>query len=123
MAQDFLKTYQSLLFIDLTLSVVLLLYYYFPPKKINGLYGYRTFTSVKNQENWTFCQNYASRKWIYVIPILLVMQGVFIVSFQEITPRVINAISMIVFLIYTFILIYFTEKNLKKYNQNKKGSN
>jgi uncharacterized membrane protein len=28
----------------------------FPPKKINGLYGYRTSKSMKNQVNWEIAQ-------------------------------------------------------------------
>lgn len=34
----------------------------FPPKKINGWYGYRTTASMKNQERWTFAQTYAAKQ-------------------------------------------------------------
>lgn len=33
----------------------------FPPKKINGLYGYRTVNSMKSQDRWDFAQKYSSR--------------------------------------------------------------
>lgn len=36
----------------------------FPPKKINGLYGYRTSSAMKNQEIWNFSQKYASIEMI-----------------------------------------------------------
>ncbi len=36
----------------------------YPPKKINGFYGYRTFSSMKNQERWDFAQKYASKEII-----------------------------------------------------------
>lgn len=36
----------------------------FPPKKINGFYGYRTSSSMKNQERWDFSQKYASNEMI-----------------------------------------------------------
>ena len=36
----------------------------FPPKKINGLYGYRTPTSMKSQTRWDFAQSYAGREMI-----------------------------------------------------------
>ena len=35
--------------------------YVFPPKKINGLYGYRTGSSMKNQQKWDFAQKYSSK--------------------------------------------------------------
>ncbi len=34
----------------------------FPPKKINFLYGYRTKSSMKNQERWDFAQKYAAKE-------------------------------------------------------------
>lgn len=34
-----------------------------PPKKINGIYGYRTFRSRKNQETWDFAQQYFGKVW------------------------------------------------------------
>ncbi|MCP2037872.1 SdpI family protein [Chryseobacterium sp. HSC-36S06] len=34
----------------------------FPPKKINFLYGYRTNSSMKNQERWDFAQKYAAKE-------------------------------------------------------------
>jgi len=36
------------------------LFYQFPPKKINGLYGYRTPASMESQERWDFAQKYSS---------------------------------------------------------------
>ena len=32
-----------------------------PPKKINGLYGYRTTRSRKSQEAWDFAQRYSAK--------------------------------------------------------------
>ncbi len=36
----------------------------FPPKNINGFYGYRTPSSMKSQERWVFAQVYASKEMI-----------------------------------------------------------
>jgi len=36
----------------------------FPPKKINGLYGYRTSSSMKNQKRWAFSQKYSAIEMI-----------------------------------------------------------
>ncbi len=35
-----------------------------PPKKINGFYGYRTFSSMKSQERWGFAQLYGAKELI-----------------------------------------------------------
>ncbi len=36
------------------LFLISILFWKFPPKKINGLYGYRTPKAIQNQEIWTF---------------------------------------------------------------------
>lgn len=43
----------------------------FPPRKINGLYGYRTPNSMKDQEKWDFAQKYSSRELVKFGGILL----------------------------------------------------
>ena len=35
-----------------------------PPKTINGLYGYRTARSMKNQETWNFAHETCGRLWV-----------------------------------------------------------
>lgn len=34
-----------------------------PPKKINGIYGYRTVMSRKNMYTWLFAHEYCGRLW------------------------------------------------------------
>ena len=48
----------------------------FPPKKINGLYGYRTLSSMKNQERWDFSQKYSSIEMIK-LGALLTLSSIF----------------------------------------------
>jgi uncharacterized membrane protein len=38
------------LFLFLVLFIISFLFYKYLPKKINGLYGYRTYQSMQNQE-------------------------------------------------------------------------
>lgn len=45
----------------------------FPPKKINGIYGYRTMRSIKSQEAWDFAQQYSSKRIIKWGVILIVI--------------------------------------------------
>lgn len=42
----------------------------FPPKKINSFYGYRTGSSMKNQERWDFSQKYAAIEMIKLAAVL-----------------------------------------------------
>lgn len=32
----------------------------FPPRQINGIYGYRTSSSMKSQDRWDFAQTYSA---------------------------------------------------------------
>ncbi len=43
----------------------------FPPRKINGMYGYRTSSSMKNQERWDFAQVYSAKEMIKLGGILM----------------------------------------------------
>ena len=52
-----------------TVSAVIL--YCFPPKKINYLYGYRTPSSMKNQQVWDFSQKYSAIKMLQIGLLLL----------------------------------------------------
>lgn len=42
-----------------------------PPKTINGVYGYRTAMSRKNQETWDFAHHYCGKLWTKIGWILL----------------------------------------------------
>ena len=53
----------------------------FPPKKINGLYGYRTSSSMKNQERWDFSQKYSSIEMIK-LGALLTLSSIFGLIFK-----------------------------------------
>ncbi len=37
-----------------------------PPKDINGIYGYRTPMSMKNQDTWDFAHRTCGRVWLLV---------------------------------------------------------
>ncbi len=34
-----------------------------PPRTVNGIYGYRTSMSMKNQDTWDFAQAYFGKLW------------------------------------------------------------
>ena len=86
--------------------------YFFPPKNINGLYGYRTTASMKSQENWDFAQIYSAQKAI-LSGIILCIVGILVgfVSISENLQTVIGLSMLFSACIYLFIS---TEKALKQ---------
>src|ERR1700761_4819527 len=46
----------------------------FPPKKINQLYGYRTASSMKNQQTWDEA-NYFSSRYLVRLGLILIIIG------------------------------------------------
>lgn len=48
--------------VGLIFIIVGFLMFRFPPKKINSLYGYRTVSSMKNQERWNFAQKFSAKE-------------------------------------------------------------
>src|SRR5690606_32411124 len=52
---------QMLLCVGIVFIIVWAIMYIFLPKKINGLYGYRTQTSMQSQQKWDFAQTYSSK--------------------------------------------------------------
>ena len=57
----------------LVLMVVGLIFWKFPPKKINGIYEYRTTRSMKSQAAWNFAQRYSSKIMIMFGIVLLAL--------------------------------------------------
>jgi uncharacterized membrane protein len=90
----------------------------FPPKKINMLYGYRTASSMKNQEQWDFAQRYSSKLMIYC-GFGLTLSSILglIIKVSEGTGVFISTTMMIITIL---ILLYKTEKAIKnKFNHEK----
>lgn len=78
----------------------------FPPKTINGWYGYRTARSMKSQERWEFAQIYSARE--------LVKHGLFLILFGGIglfwepvlqTAQILSAAAIIGGIIILFIRV------------------
>jgi len=49
-----------------------LVFYLIPPKKINGLYGYRTEKAMKNDDIWQFANSFFTKQLIMYSAISLV---------------------------------------------------
>jgi uncharacterized membrane protein len=110
--------YQNVIFIILTLVGVLcvalgLFLIKFPPKKINGLYGYRTSRSMQSHQAWHFSQRYSS-KILAVIGVIYTVLGLSSLFVPKLDDMVSALISIVVVLSGVFVMFYKTEKQLEK---------
>ncbi len=105
----------SVIEIPFVLGIVFLIigivFYFFPPKKINYIYGYRTSSSMENQEKWNFAQKYSAIKMIQGSLFLLAVSSLGMwISF---TPDQQVIIGIATLLIHIVGLFYLTENAIK----------
>ncbi|WP_073220367.1 SdpI family protein [Aequorivita viscosa] len=111
-----METLKTLLVVPLLSGAIFILagliMFVFPPKNINGLYGYRTSNSMKSQERWEFAQKYSSLEMMKFGGILMLTSILgFIIEPNGDTPMVIGLGLMIAMVI---VLLIRVEKALKK---------
>lgn len=110
------------LLIPLLMIVVGRMMYKHTPKSINGVYGYRTKMSMKNQDTWNFAHDYCGRLWykggcIMLIPTIIV-QLPFIHSSED-TVGIMVAVLETVQVCVLIGSIFPTERALKRSFDNK----
>lgn len=84
----------------------------------NGLVGYRTIWSVKNDHTWKFAQEYSAKAMRYASAISIVIQIICIFLFEGETSILITAGALTFCLLMS---IFFTERALRM-NFNKDGT-
>ena len=100
-----------LFLVGLFFSLAALITMKFPPKKINGIYGYRTSRSMKSQENWDIAQRYSSRLMLKQGLGMLAIGGLLIAL--PLTEEVSAVISIALLIVSVIVLFVQTEKKLK----------
>jgi len=103
---------QMLLCVGILFILAGAILYVFPPKKINGLYGYRTGSSMENQQKWDFAQKYSAKIMMLtglIFTFLSPTKGLF--KTNESTDLV---IGMFVMIISSILMIVVVEKALRK---------
>lgn len=113
-----IESYQNVIFIILTIVgvtflVISIFLMKFPPKKINGLYGYRTTRSMQSIEAWHFSQSYSS-KIMVVIGAGYTALGVSSLFFPKLDDMLSALISIVIVLGGVFVMFYRTERQLAK---------
>ena len=105
---------QILLLVGIIFILAGAILYVFPPKKINGLYGYRTASSMKNQQIWDFAQTYSAKIMMLtglIFTLIAPSKGLFKTS-----ESVDLAIGMFCMIIGSILMIVTVEKALRKVN-------
>ncbi len=93
----------------IVMSVITLLY---PPKKINGVYGYRTKASMRNQQTWVEANRYSSKLMLFCGGILTAT-GLLSFFVPSLSQTGIITGTVLTFL-FSILPIPLTERHLKK---------
>ena len=100
-----------LFLVGLAFSIAAFITMKFPPKKINGIYGYRTSRSMKSQENWDTAQRYSSRLMLKQGLVMLAIAG--LLNVLPLPEEVAAIISVTLLILSVIVLFVQTEKKLK----------
>lgn len=87
------------------------------PKKINGIYGYRTIRSMKNIDTWKFAHDYCGRLWWKIGLIMLIPSILIQIPFFQSNDDIVGSVGGILCMVQVIVLIvsiFPTEAALKK---------
>jgi len=93
------------------LCFVSVLFLIFPPKRPNGIYGYRTQNSTKSLDRWTFSQKYSSCRMIEAGSLLILIG---IVAPLLFAPEIYVYFGIPLLMGATVYMFVRTERALKK---------
>ncbi len=83
----------------------------FPPKKINGLYGYRTTSSMKNQKRWDFSQKFSAIELIKLGSVLALTSIIGLIYNPDGNLGMLLGLGLMIFMVV--LLIIRVEKAIK----------
>lgn len=106
--------FETLFFPVLTGGILLVagcIQYFFPPKKINGLYGYRTANSMQSERHWKIAQVFSAKQLILLGTILLLLSPIgYLLTLKE---EQLVFFFMTIMIIGVVVLLIRTERFLK----------
>lgn len=88
-----------------------------PPKKINGIIGYRTTRSMKNMDTWQFAHEHSGRTWWRIGWVMLLPSMILHIPVYGQTDNVIGVVGVILMTVQTVVLmgsVSLTERALKR---------
>jgi uncharacterized membrane protein len=84
----------------------------FPPRQINGIYGYRTSSSMKSQDRWDFSQIYSANEMIKLGFLLLLTSLLgLVLNLNEVSEIALGLVLMIIMVV---LLVVRTEKAIQR---------
>lgn len=87
------------------------------PKSINGVYGYRTSMSMKNEDTWKFAHDYCGRLWYKIGLIMLIPSVLVQLPFVKSSTDTIGIMTVVLETVQICVMIasiFPTEKALRK---------
>lgn len=87
------------------------------PKSINGVYGYRTSMSMKNEDTWKFAHDYCGRLWYKIGLIMLIPSVLVQLPFVKSSTDTIEIMTVVLETVQICVMIasiFPTEKALRK---------
>ena len=87
------------------------------PKSINGVYGYRTSMSMKNEDTWKFAHDYCGRLWYKIGLIMLIPSVLVQLTFVKSSTDTIGIMTVVLETVQICVMIasiFPTEKALRK---------
>ncbi len=87
------------------------------PKSINGIYGYRTSMSMKNEDTWKFAHDYCGRLWYKVGLIMLIPSVLVQLPFVKRSTDTIGIMTVVLETVQICVMIasiFPTERALRK---------
>ncbi len=110
----------TMLICDLSVPLIMifggLMMYRHPPKKINGVYGYRTSRSMKNMQTWRFAHRCCGRLWQRLGVVLLVLTIAAMAALARSDMQLAGILTVVVLgvqMIALFASIFKVEAELK----------
>ena len=87
------------------------------PKSINGIYGYRTSMSMKNEDTWKFAHDYCGKLWYKVGLIMLIPSVLVQLPFVKSSTDTIGIMTVVLETVQICVMIasiFPTERALRK---------
>jgi uncharacterized membrane protein len=119
MNAESLYIYVMPLAILFSFSIAGLVLYLFPPKKINGIYGYRTPRSIKNQSNWDYAQKLGGKFMLifgFVIFLIQITVGYFVSGYTR-DQSIVLPIQGTILVILPIIMLLVCEKQIENFEK------
>ena len=93
------------LLIPLLMVIAGRMMYRHTPKSINGIYGYRTKMSMKNEETWKFAHDYCGRLWQKAGLVALALSAVVQLPFLRASEAVVGTVGGIISFAQVILLL------------------